>query len=415
MSWINSGLHRLSSVLIGPITLQTRSNIVTDVFASVMYGPFNAALLFVPVVLQRLGATPDMVAIYQSQAYIGLFLAAFSVSLIPRARILLFLAVIWTIGRGSFLFAGFVTGAAGLLGLAVVFWFADGFPGAAYTEVVRRAYPADVRGRALSMARIGMVVAMLISTPLIGAVLDHSGPQFVYPAAAVCGIAASWWFTRMKLSKLQEPVKVADTHKSSILDLWRVLRRDQRFVIYLLGVVCFGLGGLVSIAFVPDVLVSRLHLSYSDVSWLGFAQSISWILGLVMWGRLMDRLGGPWVLFICFALAVVVPISYILATTGWMMIPAYIVSGLISGGVDLAFTNSPIDLAEPDKIYEYAALQRTVIGIRGLIGPFLGVFLYNVGVPVAIVFMLGSAFYIAGALLMHRKEFRARTLQRIGI
>ena len=411
MSLLHEGLHRAAQVLIGPISAQTRSNVITDVTASVLYGPFNAALLFVPVVLQRLGATPDIVAVYQSQAYIGLFLAAFSVMIIPRAHLLVFLAVIWTIGRGAFLFTGLAPGAVGLLALASVFWLADGFPGAAYTEVVRRIYPGDVRGRALSIARLGMVITMLISTPLIGLVLDHAGPQFVYPVAAVFGIAAIWWFTRMKLGKAPE---VATPHKSSVVDLWRVLRNDHRFAIYLLGVVCYGLGGLVGIAFVPGVLVNRLHLSYGDVSWLGFAQSISWILGLLVWGRLMDRLGGPWILFICFLLAIIVPLSYILATTGWMMIPAYIVSGLLSGGVDLAFTNSPIDLAEPDKIYEYAALQRTVIGIRGLIGPFLGVWLFNFGVRIELVFILGAVLYAIGALLMHRKEFRTRTpLRRV--
>ncbi|HEY3289759.1 MAG TPA: MFS transporter [Anaerolineae bacterium] len=407
MRRLRNGLHYAQTVLLGSISAQTRSNVITDFSASILYGPFNAALLFVPVVLQRMGATPDLVAIYQSQVYIGLFFAALSVLIIPRGHVLLFLAVIWSIGRGVFLFTGLTQGAVGLLVLASVFWFADGFPGAAYTEVVRRAYPADVRGRALSVVRLGMVITMLISTPLIGSVLDHAGPQVVFPITALFGIAASWWFTRMKLGK---PVQKTTEHKNSVVDLLRILRNDRRFTMYLLGVVCFGLGGLVGIAFYPGVLVDRLHLSYADISWLGFAQSISWILGLLVWGRLLDRLGGPWILFICFALAVVVPLSYIVATSGWMMIPAYVISGLMSGGVDLAFTNSPIDLAEPDKIYEYAALQRTIIGIRGLVGPFLGVALFSLGVRVEFVFVLAAAFYITGALLMHRKEFRQRTV-----
>ncbi|MCL4507868.1 MAG: MFS transporter [Chloroflexi bacterium] len=398
-------LQRAGQALAGPLTPQTRSNVITDLTASVMYGPFNAALLFVPVVLQNMGASPDMLAIYQAQVYIGLFLAAFSVLIIPRGNLLLFLAIIWTIGRGAFVLTGLAPGAVELLLLAAVFWFSDGFPGAAYVEVVRRVYPADVRGRALSVVRIGMVVTMLAVTPLIGAALDHLGPTFVYPIAGLFGIAAAWLFMRMKLGK---PDETTTRHKGSVRDLWAVMRKDRRFTVYLLGVVCFGLGGLVGIAFYPGVLVDRLKLSYESISWLGFAQSISWILGLVVWGRLMDRLGGPWVLFICFALATIVPLSYMLATAGWMMVPAYIVSGLLSGGVDLAFTNSPIDLAEPGLIYEYAALQRTIIGVRGLIGPFLGVWLFNAGVPVQVVFILAAVFYIAGALLMHRKEFRQR-------
>ncbi len=403
MNSFRSFILRAVQGLSGPMTHQTRSNVLTEITASVVYGPFNAALLFVPVVLQKMGASPDMLAIYQAQVYIGLFLAAFSVLVIPRGHLLVFLAIIWSIGRGAFMAAGLVPGAVGLLLLAAVFWFSDGFPGAAYVEVVRRVYPADVRGRALSIVRLGMVVTMLIATPLIGTALDRFGPSFVYPVAGLFGICAAWLFTRMKLGKADEKV---ESYKGNVRDLWRVMRQDRRFVIYLLGVVCFGLGGLVGIAFFPGVLVDRLKLSYESISWLGFAQSISWILGLLVWGRLMDRVGGPWILFICFLLATIVPLSYMVATAGWMMLPAFVVNGLLSGGVDLAFTNSPIDLAEPGLIYEYAALQRTIIGIRGLVGPFLGVWWFGVGMPVQSIFILGALFYIAGALLMNRKEFR---------
>jgi hypothetical protein len=77
--------------------------------------------------------------------------------------------------------------------------------------------------------------------------------------------------------------------------------------------------------------------------------------------------------------------------------------------VDLAFTNAVIDLAEPGQTYEYAALQRTVIGVRGLIGPFLGVWLFSIGVPVAVVFVLGALFYAGAAILMLRPEYSSRS------
>jgi predicted MFS family arabinose efflux permease len=410
MTALNAAIHRAGQALTGPLTIQTRNNVLTELISSVAYGPFNAALLFVPVVLQHLGATPDLLAVYNSQTYIGLFLAAFSVLLIPRKHALLFLAIFWTIGRGAFLFVGLVPGATGLLLLVAVFWFCDGFPGAAYMDVCRRVYPTDVRGRALSVVRLGMVVAMLVSTPLLGLLLDHGGPQVVFPIAGVLGILSAWLYTRMKLGQSSEPVTA---NKHSVIDLFRVLRRDRRFATYLLAVVCFGLGGLVGVAFYPQVLVNRLQLSYESVSWLGLAQSISWVLGLLVWGRLVDRLGGPWVGFICFGISIVIPLCYIWAGAGWMMLPAYIVSGLTSGGVDLAFTNSAIDLAAPGQVYEYAALQRTVIGFRGLFGPFLGVWLYSIGLPTSAVFSLGIVFFLLAALLMSRGEFRRQIARRV--
>jgi predicted MFS family arabinose efflux permease len=415
MALVRRVVQRAGLMLTGALTQETRHNVRTELLSSIVFGPFYAALLFIPVVLERLGASPGMVAIYQSQTYIGLFLAAFSVLVIPRGNVLLFLAISWTIGRGAFLLTGFAPGAVGLLGLAAIFWFSDGFPGAAYTEVIRRVYPADVRGRALSVVRLGMVIAMLVSTPLVGIVLDRFGPQVLFPIVAVLGVVSAWMFTRMRLGNAGDldarPVRQANA-KQSVADLWRVIRSDRRFAVYLLAIVFFGLGGLLGIAFYPAVLVDRLKLSYESVSWLSFAQSLTWIAGLVVWGRLVDRLGGPWVMRLCFALSVLVPLSYIWANSAWLLLPAYLVQGLTSGGIDLAFTNTVIDLAEPGRVYEYAALQRTVIGIRGLLGPFLGVWLFNLGVPVAIVFVLGALFFVLAALCISRREFSKPQPQR---
>ena len=400
-------LRRVEYMLTGDLTASTRHNVHTELASSIVYGPFYAALLFIPVVLERLGASPDILALYQSQTYLGLFLAAFSVMLIPRARVVIFLVIVWSLGRGAFLLTPLFPGAIGLLVLATAFWFSDGFPGAAYTEVVRRSYAANVRGRALGVVRLGMVLAMLICTPIMGYVLDHTGYQVVFVVAAAFGIVSAWMFIRMKPGPSTEPVSV-EAARHSVTDLWQVLKRDRRFAVYLLGIVGFGLGGLVGIAFYPAVLVDRLHLTYSDVSWLGFAQSISWVLGLLVWGRMVDSRGGPWAMRLCFALSIIVPLCYLFAGSGWALLPAYIVSGLTSGGVDLAFTNAVIDLAEPGQTYEYAALQRTVIGVRGLIGPFLGVWLFNLGVPVAVVFILAALCYVSAAVLMLRPEFSNR-------
>lgn len=403
MMGLSSLYRRFELVLTGPLNEQTRHNVRVELSSGIVYGPFYAALLLIPVVMQRMGAAPDLLALYNSQAYIGLFLAAFSVALIPRNRVVLFLAICWSIGRAAFLAIGFAETAMAILLLSTLFWLSDGFPGAAYTDLIRRAYPADVRGRALSVVRMGMVLAMIIFTPLAGLLLDKTGPQLVFPIAGILGIVSAWMFLRIRLDKATVAQRA---ERRPVTDLFQVVRTDRRYAIYLLAIVCFGLGGLVGVAFIPRVLVDRLHLSYEGVSWLGFAQSVSWIVGLVIWGRLVDKRGAAWVMRVCFVLCAIIPLSYIWADTGWMLVPAFVVSGFTFGGIDLAFTNSSIELAPEGKVYEYAAIQRTTIGLRGLVGPFLGVWLYNIGVPVEMVFVLGASLFLVGAMLVSRKEFK---------
>ena len=393
-------LRRAELFITGPLPPDVRYNVRVELVASMFFGPFYAALLFIPVVLERLGASPDLVAVYQSQTYIGLFLAAFSVMVLPRRRVLLFLAIVWSLGRGMFLLAGLWPTALGLLGLSAVYWLSDGFPAPAYTEIVRRAYPAEVRGRALSVVRAGMAVGMLAFTPVVGWLLDTAGHVVLLPIAGVCGILAALIFTRMRIGA--DAVPATHLPKRSLGELWRIVQRDRRYVIYLLSVVCFGLGGLVAIAFYPSVLVDRLHLSYAEVSWLSLAQSVAWILGLTVWGRAMDRKGSMWLLRAAYLISAVGPIVFLLAGSGWLLLPAYLAQGIAAGAIDLGFTSASLDFADPDHVYEYSALHRTVVGIRGLVGPFIGVGLFRMGVPMAYVFILGAGLFVLGAVLVSR-------------
>jgi MFS family permease len=160
----------------------------------------------------------------------------------------------------------------------------------------------------------------------------------------------------------------------------------------------FGFGSLVGVAFYPIVQVDRLQLSYTELGLLSTVQSLTWLLGFVYWGRVVDRRGGIWVMQVNFAIGTLVPFCYIFATDGWMLLPAFIAQGIISAGLDLGFVNTCIQLSEPDKVVEYAAIQSTVAGIRGMIGPFVGVLLVNMGVGEAWVFALGTL--LIGAALV---------------
>jgi MFS family permease len=133
-----------------------------------------------------------------------------------------------------------------------------------------------------------------------------------------------------------------------------------------------------------------LQLSYTELGLLSTAQSITWLLGFVYWGRIVDKRGGIWVMRVNYAIGALVPFCYIFATNGWLLLPAFIAQGIISAGLDLGFVNTCIQLADSDKVVEYAAIQATVAGIRGMIGPFVGVLLVNAGVDEAWVFAAGT-------------------------
>jgi len=392
--------QRVELALSGPLPAEVRRNMRIELIASLFFGPFYAVLLYIPVILQRMNATSQQVALYQSESYLGFLLSAFSVMILPRRRILLFLAVIWTIGRAAFLLTPLVPTVSGILVLALLYWLSDSFPSPGYVRVIQQVYPADVRARVMGVVRFGMAGGMLAATPVAGWLLDAVGYTVLLPLAGAFGVIAALVFTRLRIPKQADDVVQAEAPpRMSPLALLGLLRRNTPFAVFLLSVTAFGFAGLIPVAFYPAVLVDRLQLSYTAVGYLSLAQSIVWMIGYPLWGRWLNRIGTVGALRIIYLLLILYPVCHWFAPNAWWLLPAYIASGIASAGIDLAFTNTAINLAEPDRVAEYSALQQTVIGFRGIIGPLLGVQLNQLGIPMEVIFVLSISLYVLAALL----------------
>jgi len=213
------------------------------------------------------------------------------------------------------------------------------------------------------------------------------------------GILSTVFFNRIEVN--EGPLLPRQT--KTFAGLVEIVRTNRPFALHLLSFTVYGIGALLGIALYPVVQVDRLHLSYTEIGLLGLAQSVFWLLGFLYWGDAVDKRGGLWVMRINLLIAFFVPFSYIFATNGWMLLPAFIPQSIISAGMDLGLINTSISLAEPDKVVEYAAVQATIIGLRGLITPFIGAWLMRVGVTDTAIFAVGSllilvAWWITGRI-----------------
>lgn len=364
-----------------------RRNALLDLWGAVAFGLFwGAALQFIPVVLRNLGASTEMLALYTSQTYLGSILTSFSIVLMRRRRTKSFAVACWYAARAIFLFVGLVENVPWLLALTALFWFLEAFPSPAYTRIVQVIYPETIRGKILALTRLGMTVAIVAITPLAGWALDAWGYRILFPLAALMGLFSIVLFNRIEVHEGPLPPRQTKTFAS----LLAIIRQNRPFALHLLSFTVYGLGALLGFALYPVVQVDRLHLSYTQIGLLGLAQSAFWLLGFLYWGGAVDKRGGLWVMRVNLLIAFFVPFSYIWATNGWMLLPAFIAQGIISAGVDLGLINVSISLAEPDKVAEYAAVQATVIGLRGLITPFIGAWLFRLGVEDTTIFAVGS-------------------------
>ena len=391
----------IEAALAGSLSPSVRRVMHIELSMSLAYGVFYATSIpFTQVVLRRMGATVDMLAIFTALLFVGSVFTSFSIVLMRRRRTINIIVYCWLLGRSLFLLTAFVTGPVQLMAISVIFWMLEEFAIPAYTRVVQKIYPESGRGKVMSTVQMGRVSIILLVTPLAGWALDHVGYRVLFPIGALFGILATFIFTRIDLDEGELPPRRTKTFS----DLWQIIRSDGNYVVYLVSHSLFGMGALLSWPLFPVVQVDRLQLSYSEIGILGLVESITWFLSYLFWGRTIDRRGGLFIIRAICAISIVTPLNYLWARNLWMLLPSAIARGLGMAGFELGRISAGIQLADPDRVTEYAAIQSTVVGLRGMVTPFVTIGLLRLGASHSAVFLLSAVLLVTGWVMFGRVE-----------
>ncbi|HEY9076545.1 MAG TPA: MFS transporter [Anaerolineaceae bacterium] len=380
----------------GPLEEKARYNLRIDLLSAPGAGIFLTSLSFLPVILRRLGASPVELAVYNLLFYIGVALTGLSLMFMRRQELLKFASLCWIIGRGSFLAAFLISNVAGFLVLIGFYSLVNSMAGPAYSRIVAVSYPSESRGKAMAFVRLGMTLTMLIFTPILGAALDHFGYRLVFPFLAVAGISSVLIFRQLRIPPLKadEPA-----HKPSG-STYNPLAYPRNFLIHLTAIVLFGLGGLVPYSIIPMIQVDQLHLTYTQLGWLNLAMNLFWLIGLLFTGKMLDKYGAVRLVQFSIGMGALSLVPYLFATNSWMLLPGFIASGLCNASADLGFFNAVLQLNPPRRMMQASTFQSTIIGIRGLAGPFIGVGLISAGLPYISIIGIGVALNLIGALIL---------------
>jgi MFS family permease len=285
--------------------------------------------------------------------------------------------------------------------LVGIFWVCELVPAPGYVRLLERLYPDNLRGRIMGFVRIGMTAAILMMTPIAGWLLDTYGYIIILPSVAVAGLAANYIFGKL-IGNDAPAVREATHIRPSLGQVLAELSRNRPFVIFLILNTIFGCGTLIGAPLYAIVQVSRLQLSYTEVGYLGTLTSVTWLLGNFFWGGLIDKKGPLFVLMISILCAALMPLSFMVATSFWWLVPAFICQGLVFGGFDLGFTNAAIALADRSKLEIYFSALHVVAGIRGIAIPLLTPILMAARVDEFYIFAAGGVMVLLSALLVYR-------------
>lgn len=224
-----------------------------------------------------------------------------------------------------------------------------------------------------------------------GAFLDHSSHawRFIFPLAAGCSLCAIFFISKIETYKFFETVEKT-SFKETLLKPWlsaiTLLIRRRDFAKYQFAFMLIG-GGLMLMQ--PALFLyfeNHLNLTYVHFAVaFSLCKGVSYALASPMWAKWLNRTDIFRFSGAITAVSSFFPLILLLATfnLSWLYI-AYIIYGISQAGSELSWSMSGPLFAGKEDSSPFTSVNVFLVGIRGLIFPFLGTILCSYMDPVYI-------------------------------
>jgi MFS transporter, DHA1 family, staphyloferrin B biosynthesis exporter len=387
----------------------TKRNFILDFYSAAFYGLYDGLLFpFIAVIALRLGASNFEVGLLSAAQNASLLLSFYWGSLVQGKRLMPY--VMWPnlIGRGVLLLMLFVDAPLPYVALIIAFWLTSSAGSAPYAGLIEKIYPTVYRGRLLGYVRVIMALCHLITVAMAGMLLDIGGHKLTLPLAAVFGLISTIVFTRVT-----EPpaAPVVGIRRMGLAEQLGLLMNDKVFLMWEIGFMVFGIGNLVLAPLYPIFQVKYLGLTNIQVSMVSSLWTVAWMVAYAVWGSVIDRKNPGTVLIIAVFFYGLTGLSYWAGRSFYAVLLAALFAGTAEAAFDVGWMSQCLRLA-PGRASVYSGIHLTVLGVRGLVGPFLGTALLGwIGLTNAV--LTGALMVLCGIvplLFAYRRQIREETL-----
>lgn len=325
------------------------------------------------------------------------------------------------------------------------------------SAIWRSNYPREVRGQITSRIQ-GMRSVISVFAVQCAAAIGDADPasyRYVFPAAAVFGAIGVVLLPRVRVrgerSELRRNRQVPpddDLHVGMIEpynltallspghvfgQAYRILRNDRRFSEYCVAQFLQGLANLMTIPIVVTVITRDLQAGAFGF-WISTAlivaiPTLSLLASVGRWGRLFDGLGVVRfrvINVVCWTAAILMGmVATIVVVRAEQWGSAYfplavllfalrgILHGVGQGGGTLAWNLGHLHFTEASQAELYMGIHVFLAGVRGLIGPLAGMWLWiRIGWP---VWLIALACCLSGLMVYaHLARFERRMEMKKG-
>ena len=223
--------------------------------------------------------------------------------------------------------------------------------------------------------------------------------RWIFPAAAVLGMAASLAQRRLRLT---HGPATDDAAALGLAGAWAAVRDDRAFRRLLVAAFLFGTGCWIQTPAHPLLLVDVLGVSAAQVGVFAAVAALATLVGSPGWGWLVDRRSSLPALTLMYAIGAAAPLICFAARSPWALVGSSVADALAGVGLDLVWLLAVIDVAGPQRAPQYVAIGATLAGVRGILGPLAGGLLIHAA-GVRAVYLVAAALEVAAAWLVARE------------
>jgi len=354
---------------------------------------------FFPVVARKLGASSFQMALITSAPFMGALFTLYWARLSDNAVSQMgFYVKVKLLARGVILLFFLAINPWIFIILIFLNSLLEQAGSPAYLGIMKKIYSDDYRGRAMGYVRMEMAIVAVFASYLGGFLLDHFSYRYIFPLGAMFGILSVAYFGKIKIQKNN---RKQQRKKQGILpkEILEVFKKDRPFALFEMIFFIQVFANLMAMPLYPIFLVDYLGISNVSMGKLVSVSSFFLIFSYLFWGHYIDKKGACHSLILNFFLASFIPLCYFFASTIWYIVPASIVSGFTVGAGELARVQFITNRTKSKDIPTYQGIDFTLIGLTGIIAPFLGVTLMH-WIEIKSLFILSFCLTAISSLVM---------------
>ncbi len=238
--------------------------------------------------------------------------------------------------------------------------------------------PTKVRGKFFAQRNLATGVVGVVVGIGAGKFIDTwrenaFGPEpYAYAILLVIGMAFGWWAVLVQNRMFDPPFHRPHTQST----FWEALKRPfgdpafrKVFIFRIFYDLALGSAG----TFYNVYLLTQLGMSFTFVSAMVMVTTLTNLLSLRFWGKMLDAYGNKPILYICLMGKLVFALLWLFTTPSSFLLLVFIhCFGVFDAGNSVAIPNLIYKIAPAERRANYITVDGTMVGIAAALAPLLG-------------------------------------------